>query len=118
VFSFSVATLHFASVPYCKWSFADITVRPFFNAFITTRQDGGLRNHLLVDAVLQASQVQAGISRNKLRVMLAKMGTSQIDSVSETGVEYGSSQTGQTVRRPGLQERRTSSTRLDIKNMI
>jgi hypothetical protein len=88
VFSFSVASLHFASVSYCKWSFADITVEPFFNTCITTRQDGGRRN-LLVDAVIQASQAEVGISMKKLRIMLAQMGTSQTDSVSETGVEHG-----------------------------
>jgi hypothetical protein len=36
---------------------------PFFSTYITTGQDGGLGRHLLVDAVLQASQVEVGISR-------------------------------------------------------
>jgi hypothetical protein len=42
-------------------------IEPFFNTYITTRPDGGL-----VDAVLQASQVEIGISRKKLRIMLAQ----------------------------------------------
>jgi hypothetical protein len=86
VFSFSVATLHFASVSYCKWSFADITVEPFSNTYIATGQDGRLVSHLLVDAVLQASQVEVRSSRKKLRVRLAQW---EHSSVSETGVEYG-----------------------------
>jgi hypothetical protein len=36
---------------------------PFFSTYIATRQEGGLGRHLLVDAVLQASQVEVGISR-------------------------------------------------------
>jgi hypothetical protein len=55
-----------------------------FNTYITTRQDGGL-----VDVVLQASQVEAGISRKQTEDNAGSMGTSQTDSVSETGVEYG-----------------------------
>jgi hypothetical protein len=49
-----------------------LSIEPFLNTYITTRQNGGLRNHLLVDAVLQASQVEVGISRKKLRIMLAQ----------------------------------------------
>jgi hypothetical protein len=64
-------------------------LEPFFNTYITTRQAGGLRNHLLVDAVLQSSQVEVGISRKETEDNAGSMGTSQTDSVSETGVEYG-----------------------------
>jgi hypothetical protein len=40
---------------------------PFFStySYIATGQDGGLGSHLLVDAVLQASQVEVGISRKE-----------------------------------------------------
>jgi hypothetical protein len=61
---------------------------PFFNTYIAFRQDGGLRNHLLVDTVLQASQVDIGISRKETEDNAGSMGTSQTDSMSETRVEY------------------------------
>jgi hypothetical protein len=38
----------------------------FFSTCIATGQDGGLGSHLLVDAVLQASQVEVGISRKRI----------------------------------------------------
>jgi hypothetical protein len=39
--------------------------------------------------VLQTSQVEVGISRKETEDNIGSMGTSQTDSVSETGVEYG-----------------------------
>jgi hypothetical protein len=82
---FCLSKIHFNIVyPPTSWS-----SEPFFNTYITTRQDGGLRNHLLLDAMLQASQVEAGISRKETEDNAGSVGTSQTDSVSETGVEYG-----------------------------
>jgi hypothetical protein len=39
--------------------------------------------------VLQASQVEVGISRKETEDNAGSVGTSQTDSVSETGIEYG-----------------------------
>jgi hypothetical protein len=72
-----------------KFSHSFRCFEPFINIYITTRQDGGPRNHLLVDAVLQASQVEVGNSRKKTEDNTGSMGTSQTECVSETGVEYG-----------------------------
>jgi hypothetical protein len=50
-------------------------------------------SHLLVDAVLQASQVEVGFSRKETESNAGTIGTSQIDSESkgesETEVGYG-----------------------------
>jgi hypothetical protein len=62
---------------------------PFFSTYIATGQDGGLERHLLVDAVLQASQIEVGISRKGTENNAGSMGTSETDSVSDTGVTYG-----------------------------
>jgi hypothetical protein len=62
---------------------------PFFSTYIATGQDGGLVSHLLVDAELQASQVEVGISRKGTENNAGSMGTSETDSVSDTGVTYG-----------------------------
>jgi hypothetical protein len=49
--------------------------------------------HLLVDAVLQASQVEVGNSRKETESNAGSVRTSQTDSISEgeseTGVRYG-----------------------------
>jgi hypothetical protein len=63
-----------------------VGLEPFFSTYIATGQDGGLGSHLLVDAVLKASQVEVGISRKETE---NKAGTSETDSVSDTGVAYG-----------------------------
>jgi hypothetical protein len=62
------------------------SIEPFYSTYvcITTRQDGGL-----VDAVLQASQVDVGISRKETENNAGSMGTSETDRVSDTGVTYG-----------------------------
>jgi hypothetical protein len=59
---------------------------PFCSTYIATGQGGGLGRHLLVDAVLQASQVEVGISRKGTENNAGSMGTSGTDSVSDTGV--------------------------------
>jgi hypothetical protein len=70
-------------------------LEPFFSTYIATGQDGGLRRHLLVDAVLQASQVEVGIPRKEIESNPGSIGTSQTDSESEgeseseTRVGYG-----------------------------
>jgi hypothetical protein len=64
------------------------TFEPFFSTYIATRQDGGLGRHLLVDAVLQASHVEVGISRKGTENNAGSMGTSETDSVSDMGVAY------------------------------
>jgi hypothetical protein len=84
------------------------------NTYITTRQDGGHRNHLLVDAVLQASQVEVGISSKETEDNAGSMGTSQTDSVSETGVEYGVV-SNRSDRKETRTVENTSSTRLNIE---
>jgi hypothetical protein len=70
---------------------AKITGRcePFFSIYIATGQNGGLWRLLLLDAVLQASQVEVGISRKDTENNTGSMGTSETDSVSDTGVTYG-----------------------------
>jgi hypothetical protein len=62
---------------------------PFFSTYIATGQDGGLGRHLLVDAVLQASQVEVGISRKGTENNAGSIGMSETDSVNDTGVAYG-----------------------------
>jgi hypothetical protein len=62
---------------------------PFFSTYIATGLDGGLGRHLLVDAVLQASQVEVGISRKETENDAGSMGTSETDRESVTGVGYG-----------------------------
>jgi hypothetical protein len=62
----------------------------FFSTYIATGEDGGLGRHLLVDPVLQASQVEVGISRKGTENNAGSMGTSETDSVNDTGVAYGS----------------------------
>jgi hypothetical protein len=64
-------------------------LEPFFSTYIATGQDGGLGRHLLVEAVLQASQVEVGISRKETENNSGSMGTSETDNVSDTGVTYG-----------------------------
>jgi hypothetical protein len=59
------------------YSGAIVNYEPFFNGYIITRQDGGIRNHLLVDAVLQGSQVEVGISRKETEDNAGSMETSQ-----------------------------------------
>jgi hypothetical protein len=56
---------------------------------IASGQGGGLRRHLLVDAMLQAFQVEVGISRKGTENNAGSMGSSDTDSVSDTGVAYG-----------------------------
>jgi hypothetical protein len=56
---------------------------------MSTGQNGGDGSRLLVDAVLQASQVEVGISRKEIENNAGSMGTSETDSVSDTGVAYG-----------------------------
>jgi hypothetical protein len=63
-------------------------LEPFLSTRIATGQDGGLGRHLLVDAVLQASQVEVGISRKETENNAGSMGASETDSVSDTGVTY------------------------------
>jgi hypothetical protein len=58
------------------------------STYIATGQDRGLGRHLLVDTVLQASQVEVGISRKETENNAGSMGTSETDSVSDTGVTY------------------------------
>jgi hypothetical protein len=50
-------------------------------------------SHLLVDAVLQASQVEVGISRKGTENNADSMGTSETDSVSDTGSSQTSKET-------------------------
>jgi hypothetical protein len=64
------------------------SAEPFFSTYIATGQDGGLGRHLLVDAVLQASQVEVRISRKETENNAGSMGRSETDSVSDTGVAY------------------------------
>jgi hypothetical protein len=40
-------------------------IEPFFSTHIETGQDRGLASHLLVDTMLQASQVEVRISRKE-----------------------------------------------------
>jgi hypothetical protein len=76
-----------------------------------TGQDGGLGRHLLVDAALQASQVEVGISRKETENNAGSMETSETDSVNDTGVAYeietnrskGSNQQGDQDSRKGVQ---------------
>jgi hypothetical protein len=61
----------------------------FFSTYTASGQDGGLGRHVLVDAVLQASQVEVGISRKGTENNAGSMGTSETGSVSDMGVTYG-----------------------------
>jgi hypothetical protein len=62
---------------------------PFCSLYITSQQDRRNGRHLPVDAVLQASQVEVGISGKEPENNAGLIGTSQTDSESETGVGYG-----------------------------
>jgi hypothetical protein len=62
---------------------------PFFSTYIAAGQDGRFVSHLLVHAVLQASQAEVGISMKETENNTGSIGTSETDSVSDTGVAYG-----------------------------
>jgi hypothetical protein len=89
----------------------EFSTEPFFSTYIATGQDGGLGRHLLVDTVLQASQVEAGISRKETENNSGSMGASETDCVSDTGVAYRI----ETNRSNGSNQRGDQDSRKDVQ---
>jgi hypothetical protein len=68
--------------------------------------------------VLQASQVEVGISRKETEDYAGSMGTSQTDSVSETGVEYRVESNRSDRKETRTVEETSKSNTIRYRNMI